>query len=210
MHIQYQDAYFLDGPQPKHWAERFELKNVPLSGRTRVLVWWRGEDSRNATLLHPFTLYASPIGRGAGEIAGMAVHEMPADMGERIRSKFMALQAMGVQASYDEAAKALTILGAQVPVNTAPETRQQRVGGKPPAESMGKTLRIGSKRYRIAEFFDRDAAQPIREAMAELDMSRNSVLSALYMLNKDTGVGYEVVGDAARLVVPKGWEIYEF
>ncbi len=44
----------------------------------------------------------------------------------------------------------------------------------------------------------------VREAMAEFSMTRSNALSYLYMLQKDHGIGYDLVGDTATVKLPEG------
>ena len=64
-------------------------------------------------------------------------------------------------------------------------------------------MKRSSKRGKILEFFMPNA-RSIREAMAEFGHTRSNVLSHLFMLQKDHGVGYTLVGDAATVALPPG------
>ena len=65
-----------------------------------------------------------------------------------------------------------------------------------------------SKRGEVAAFFMQDEPQSLHEAMARLGLTRSGVLSHLFTLNKGHGVGYELVSDCARLVVPDGFDLF--
>jgi hypothetical protein len=53
------------------------------------------------------------------------------------------------------------------------------------------------------------ASRSVREAMAELDLTRSGVLSHLFALNRDHGIGYQLAADCATVLVPEGWDPFE-
>ena len=42
--------------------------------------------------------------------------------------------------------------------------------------------------------------------MAEFSITRSNVLSQLFLLTKDNGIGYELKGDTAVVIMPPGCE----
>jgi len=63
--------------------------------------------------------------------------------------------------------------------------------------------KVSSKRGKFLKWFlDNDNSRSIREVMAEFTMTRSNALSYLYMLQKDHGIGYVLVGDIATVELP--------
>lgn len=65
------------------------------------------------------------------------------------------------------------------------------------------------KRATVARMFV-NGFFPIAEAMAKLDLDRSAVLSHLFTINKENGLGYELSDDSsqARLIVPDGHVVF--
>lgn len=112
----------------------------------------------------------------------------------------------GFQVDYNMAARVLKELGAEVPtiVPTAKEGEEEKErGGKPVEDKLLKPIKRTSKRGKVLDWFlAKDEARSIREAMAEFEASRSSVLSFLHNLNKDHGIGYRLIGDTAVVTLP--------
>ena len=83
------------------------------------------------------------------------------------------------------------------------EDANKERGGKPVADNLLKPVKRDGKRGKVLEWFmDTGEARSVREAMAEFEASRSSVLSYLHNLNKDHGIGYVLVGDTALVSMP--------
>ena len=66
-----------------------------------------------------------------------------------------------------------------------------------------KPVKRSGKRGKFLQWFlEGEGSRSVREAMAEFGMSRSNALSYLYMLQKDHGIGYELVGDIATIKLP--------
>jgi hypothetical protein len=64
--------------------------------------------------------------------------------------------------------------------------------------------REGKRGKFLAWFLEKGGSASVREAMAEFGISRSNALSYLFLLKKDHGIGYELVGDSASIALPKG------
>lgn len=128
------------------------------------------------------------------------------DLAKLITDKWEAFAASNSQVDYNLAARVLKELGAPVPT-AMPTAREEDAnkerGGKPVEDKLLKPVKRNGKRGKVLEWFtETDEARSIREAMAEFEASRSSILSYLHNLNKDHGIGYTLVGDTALVTIP--------
>lgn len=213
--MRYVSIYYQRGPAPKGSSLRFEIRDPPTSGWSRALVI-PGEKS--STVFCPFTFESHRISNHASELTGskpikewdeQAFREQ---IGGIVTNRWAYWTKMGFQKAYDVAAVVLTNLGLPVPKTVLPELKEgeERVsrGGKEINHEALRQVRKGSKRGRVAEFFLSDEPQSIREAMARLDLTRSGVLSHLFGLNRYHGIGYVLVNDCARLLVPDDFDLF--
>ena len=216
--VRYQPVYYIRGTVPKGSGTRsYYIKDPPTSGQSRAFVLGDNE-ARLLTIFCPFTLQSSQVGPEAGEIAGFEPEQMTeegvAKLVDLITRKWYEFVGMGFQRDYDVAALVLTKLNAEVPkvsLADAPDPvreRKERRGGKPHADELRKPVGRKTKRGQVADFFLGSEQKSIRECMARLGMTRNSVLSALHVLHKDHGLGYETVNDTANILIPIDWDIW--
>lgn len=77
-------------------------------------------------------------------------------------------------------------------------------GGKPAAEKVLKPIKVGSKVHAVLEYFNKEHGASVTEAMTHFKTTRSNVLSGLFLLNKNHGLGYVLRGDVAVLTVPPG------
>lgn len=212
--IEMRRVYYVRGGAPKYWPLRYEVSDPPTSGFSRALVI-RGE--KRSTLFCPYTLFAYQVSNKCGELQGELCELDPAKMGDVITRSWEMCVRLGFQRDFGVAAMVLTELGQPVPKFLPPPVDVHRGddegkgrGGKPVAEDALKPCNPSSKRADVARFFMTDEPQSLHEAMAKLGLTRSGVLSHLFTLNKDHGVGYELVRDCARLIVPEGFDLFDW
>jgi len=117
-------------------------------------------------------------------------------------------QRYGWQSNYDIAVKIFTILGAKIPeqVKTGGEVDTRKKGGKPMADTLTKPVKLNSKRGKFLKFvMDRENSAEVLACMIEFDTTRSNVLSYFFQLNKDHGIGYELIGGTASIQLPQKW-----
>jgi hypothetical protein len=212
--VEFARIYFVRGTAPKHWDHQWEVDDPPASGYSHAAVV-RGE--KRSTILCPYTLQAYQVTNKSGEIATARFEAVqPEKLGGFINRAWETFAALGIQRDYEVAAMVLTSLGLPVPKLTAPPKLDaegnevvERRGGKPVNEEALSPCKRTSKRGQVAEFF-LSGPQSVLEAMAKLDLTRSGVLSHLFTLNKDHGVGYELLGEQARLIVPEGFDLFAY
>lgn len=109
------------------------------------------------------------------------------------------------QKDFDTAALIMRKLDLPVPLIERADGQADRVsGGKEVSDSgLSKPVKKESRKGQVLAFFWPET-KSIRECMAEMGISRSNVLSQLYLLQKDHGIGYELKNDAAIITMPNG------
>lgn len=136
---------------------------------------------------------------------------MIARMRERLPKKWAEIMAYGwTQKDFDTAAIIMRKLNLTVPlIERAPGEPDKVSGGKEVSKALTKPVKQSSRKGQVLAFFWPES-KSIRECMAEMGISRSNVLSQLYLLQKDHGIGYELKNDAAVISMPEGctnpWE----
>ena len=200
--------YWVRGQLPKGSRLRNDISDPPCSGYQRAFVM-RGE--KRSTILCPYSLEAFTVTNSGIEIA-MAKDppEFRRDwIVDLMRRKWVEMQTRGWTKSYDVAAMVFRRLGEEVPAQIARDGEEdtKKRGGKETGTRLLKPVKRESKRGRfLAWFLEGECTRSVREAMAEFGMSRSNALSYLYMIQKDHGIGYELVGDMATVTLPDGCE----
>lgn len=204
--VDWMRVYHQQGPSPKGSLLRFASKNPPCSG-------WIGSvllrGSKRTTLFCPYTFTSNQVRNDCAELE-TAVEQRPsmkpARLVELMRRKWSEYQNMGMSVDYDTAALVFRKLGAAVPESVLKGgKRDDRVkGGKDAASELTKPVKRDSKRGRFLQYLLENGGNvPVRELMAEFEMTRSNALSYLYMLTKDHGIGYELQGEDAVLNPPE-------
>lgn len=210
------DVYYYRGSVPKHWGVYPSIKEPPNSGQSTALVIDPGgaSEKRRLTLFCPYTLqdYKLPVDAIELRAELLMTASRRRWFVEKIREKWEQSCRFGWQRSYDVAALVLTRLGGEVPT-TAPAAseevrarREEKRGGKRAGRELVKPVRKESKRGQVAALFLEQNVRSLREAMARLGMTRSGVLTHLFGLHRDHGLGYELTGDTATVTLPKGVE----
>ncbi len=211
--VEYARVYFVRGTAPSFWENTYEVDDPPATGYTHVCMM-RGE--KRTTLFCPHTLQSYQVSNKAGEVVTAERHPLEVDrLAYYINKAWKTYAALGIQRDYEVAAMVLSALGQPVPTYTTPPKMdaegneiEAKKHGKPVNEEALAPCKRSSKRGAVAEFFLQP--QSLLEAMAKLDLTRSGVLSHLFTLNKDHGVGYELQGDIARLIVPEGFDLFAY
>jgi hypothetical protein len=207
MPIRLKRAYFVVGPQPKHWENVYEVKDAPAGGYHWVLV---DDQDPYQFILHPQYLTTHKVSMTAGELKDVPERELnEAYWIDHIEKKLQYALGQDLEIDYQMVALFLSILkGEKVEVVKKPETSKKKKGGKPLNAEAFKPVRMGSKRGEVAHFFINEI-RSVEDAERELGMSRNNVLTHLFSLNKYHGLGYIVNGGMVELLTPKDIDIFE-
>ncbi len=212
MAIQMARVYFVRGSMPSSQRTRFEVKDPPTSGWGHVIVI-PGE--KRSTLLSPFTLETWQVSNLCDELKSAEYVECTGErISHYINTAWTECVKLNYQRDFGIAAMVLTEFGQPVPkfipapIVASYGREEQKRGGKPIDLDALKPCRVASKRGEVATFFMKDTPQSLHEAMARLGLTRSGVLSHLFTLNKDHGVGYELISDCARLLIPEGFDLF--
>lgn len=212
--IRFARIYFVRGGAPNYWKQKYEITDPPTSGHGHAVII---PGDKRSTIFCPFTLQAYQVSNRCGELASSTEVEYEPERlaGFIVRAWEEAIK-LGFQRDFGVAALVLTELGQPVPkflhppVDPDKQDERKSRGGKPVNEEALRPCKPGSKRGEVAAFFMQEEPQSLHEAMARLGLSRSGVLSHLFTLNKDHGVGYDLVNDCARLVVPEGFDLFAY
>lgn len=206
-------VYFVRGEMPSSQRTRYEVKDPPTTGWGHVVII-PGE--KRSTMLSPFSLEAWQVSNSCDELkSAQYVDIAPERLAFFINNAWEECVKLGFQRDFGVAAMVLTELGQPVPKFIPPpvdesKREESKRGGKPVDEGNLRPCKPTSKRGEVAAFFMQDEPQSLHEAMARLGLTRSGVLSHLFTLNKDHGVGYELVSDCARLLVPDGFDLFAY
>lgn len=213
---------------------RHEVRDPPCSGWGTCLVIDRETDDRGkpvkmATLFALGWFDSWQITRGSYEYQGLQHPDdyrlkkgtiTPLECEERLLARIKdalpkkwaeILKYGWTQKDFDTAALIMRKLELPVPLIERAEGEAERVsGGKEVSEAgLTKPVKRDSRKGQVLAFFWPET-KSIRECMAEMGISRSNVLSQLYLLQKDHGIGYELKNDAAIITMPEGctnpWE----
>ena len=206
--LEWKHVFWLCGDSPSSATLRNDVKDPPCNGWQHAFVV-PGE--KRSTIFCPYTLVAYQVSNHSLEIAGAVEPAAPFRHDwavALILKNWSDRQRLGLPADLDTAALVLRKLGAEVPVivlaKDGSEDTSSR-GGKPVGPFLKKAVPESGKRGVFLKWFlVANGVRSVRETMAEFGMTRSNVLSYLYSLNKDHGLGYDLVGDAARIILPEG------
>lgn len=225
-------VYWILGDMPSAARQRNDVKDPPTSGWSHCFLIDKG--GTMVTLFCPYALESFQVSRTCSEVVSMSMDDRyePAPMrpGDKHRTnirvgwlqwtderqeKLLAILKRNwdmhgnlktVGKDFDTAAMVLHMMGADVPLRTIAEGAEpDKARGGKEADVLGllKPVKPNSVRGKVLSFF-LPQARSVREAMAEFGYSRSNVLSHLYMLTKEHGIGYVLSGDSATILLPEG------
>jgi len=197
--------FWVCGTTPKNMT-RNDVTDPPTNGQQCVFVF-PGEKHWMAFCPISFTSYRLTVGgMEQKSFEGPTTEYSKEYLSEWLTQSWKKFATSNYQVDYNMAARVLKELGAPIPtaMPTAKEGEEDKErGGKPTADKLLKPVKRTSKRGKVLEWFiETGEARSIREAMAEFEASRSSVLSYLHNLNKDHGIGYRLIGDTALVELP--------
>lgn len=198
--------YWVRGATPTRSKYKNAVSDPPCSGWQHALVL-SGE--KRSTIFCPYTFEAYTVPNSCLEIA-TACEPKSYDLDRLyslIKEKWKTMQEFGWQRDYDTCTLILKRLGLKVPkqIMTGGGEDNRKKGGKDVGSALLKPVKASSKRGKFLQWFlDNDNACSVREVMIEFSMTRSNALSYLYMLQKDHGIGYILVGDIATVELPAG------
>ena len=203
--IEWLRLYYVRGNYQGRSGRRFnyEVKDPPCLGWQYAVVL-RGE--KRSTIFCPYSFDAWTVRNDCAELEGaIDMEDFRPDWFEgHMQSRWKEYQSLGFMKDYDTAALVLRRLGLPVPeqVMKGGEEDTRKRGGKPAADELKKNVVRDSKRGRFLSTLIHNDGGSIRGLMAEFSMTRSNALSYLFVLWKDHGIGYELIGDQVQVQVP--------
>jgi hypothetical protein len=202
-------VYWIVGPAPRTAVNRNQVTDPPNAGWSHCFVLPAG--GRRVRLFCPYTLLGYDVGEESSEFIGLTMPKKPLNpwWAEGLLLKNWDLNhGFGFQRDYDTCARVMAALGVAVPLKrdlpVDPAASPKKPKGKPAADKLTKPVPTNGRRAEVLRWFmDEVGARSVREAMAEFDTTRSNVLTVLFMLHKEHGIGYVLNGDAAEVVLPK-------
>lgn len=206
--LEWRRIFWVNGVSPRDSSYRNTVHNPPCNGWQSAFIV-TGE--KRSVVFCPYSFESFPMPNDAAEL----VRSLPNDVTTRTRiwmkdflqRKWQEYQTLGLMKDYDTAALVFRRLGMEPPQQLVKggEEDVREKGGKGPAPELLKPVRRSGKRGAFLQYFlDNFGSRSVREAMADLEMTRSNVLSYLFMLHKDHGIGYTLVGDTAEITLPDG------
>jgi hypothetical protein len=205
--LEWKHIYWIRGAISKNFKHRNAVTDPPTSGWQHAFII-TGE--KHSTIFCPYSLESHSVRNDLAEVA--LAKEPRTDFNldtivSMMRCKWEEFQGLGFQKNYDTCALVLRMLGQEVPaqVMTGGGEDTRKKGGKEVEASLLKPVKVTSKRGKFLKWFiDGGGSRPIREAMATFAMTRSNALSYLHMIHKDHGIGYDLMGDTASIIMPEG------
>lgn len=207
----YARIFWMAGVDPnKNPRFRSEVKDPPCNGWMGAFVLDKG--GKQVTLFCPFTFRAFPVTKQSAEYNGMVPQRFDAEgWQERFHRTWDENVQRGWARDFDVAASVMRLLDIEVPLSTIrvdEETGEEKTrGGKETKKALTKPVKRDGRRGQVLSFFlAAGGRRSILEAMAEMDVTRKNLLSQLFLLQKDHGIGYTITGDSAEVHLPEGVE----
>lgn len=200
------NVYFVIG-KPSETSKNNEVSSPPWAGQGDLFVLDKG--GKGVMLFAPWQCEAHHVSRRSYEYMGLRPTKAPFDREQALRAIHHGWNRAGmfsIAGAFDTAAQVLQMLGEPVPMRVVVEGAEpEKPSGGKEADALGllKPVKRSGRRGQVLSFF-LPAPRSIREAMAEFDVTRSNILSQLYLLQKEHGIGYELLGDAAKITLPPG------
>lgn len=223
----YARIYWVYGGSPQG-SPSSEVDDPPCSGWSTCFLIDRDPRAPRVQLYHPTTMKSWFVSRGSYEMRSVQAH---AEVFSRYRETLQAsMRARWAEhkrrgwsdSDYATAELVMQTIGAAVPGESewellAPaakpgpagqkEAEPRPVAGKPPApkaegSAFKPVKRTGRKGEVLAYFVD--GGRSSKEAEAKFGITRSNLLSQLFLLRKDHGIGYTASGDEVSVQLPEG------
>lgn len=204
-------TYFVKGVSPKNWIVKPAIRNPSVSGNAVALII---DGKKTSVIFSPITLEAWTVDNECLEIVRAKEIELDkekvADTITRMWEKCQLLHTTQGK-SFPVAASILKEWGYKVPTDIQRDDGEERKshGGKETDMDRLKPVNEKTRRGQVAALFKDGQTVSIHEACSAVDMNRSGLLSHLHGIHKYHGIGYELVGDCARLTIPDGFDIFQ-
>ena len=176
---------------------KFEVPDAPVCGESHAFVL--PSSDKTSSIVCPYNNFEATVSNRSGEIAMAREargwnHDLVVDI---LKSH----QELG-----QLTARVLAMLtGEDIGTVVVQQARQggKSKKGKPPADTLLKPVKPNGKRGKLLKaIMDNGNTEELAHLERVMKANRNSVLSFLFMLNKDHGIGYALTGGSVVIHLP--------
>lgn len=213
--------YWCYGEPPRELRLAHGVVDPPCSGWSTAFMLEASPEAKTVTLFHPGTMRSWSVPRDCYEMRSFQgrFEGFPLD---RFKDNLPRLYAEyrrrgDASAAFEVCARVIEAIGAKVPTEAEMGDLKPLERGPvavshapvaPKAEKVDKPFKPVKKDGRRGEvlqfFLDRKMHGSIDEAMKQFKITRSNLLSQLFLLRKEHGIGYAVSGDQASIQLPVG------
>lgn len=203
--IVYRRIYWQPG-QPKGARFQAEVSDPPCSGAQGALCLPEG---KRVKIFCPYTLKLYTVSDQSQEWAASDPMDLTPEVSQRLveimQRRWSLSEKLSLDANLPVAAVFIKALGGEPPqaefsAAVPQEDSKPAKGGKPMADSLLKPVKRESKVGQTLAFFLETPS--ISKACEKFNTTRSNILSRLFILNKDHGIGYILNGDSVVLQLP--------
>lgn len=204
----YARIFWMAGVDPNRNPRfRSEVKDPPCNGWMGVFVLDKG--GKTVTLFCPFTFVAFNVTKQSAEYNSLVNQGYnDAWMRKHLPKAWAEMVERSWSRDYDVAAAVMRQLGLEVPlsaIKVGDDGEEKTRGGKEVEAKMTKPVKKNGRRGQVLAFFlATGGRRSILEAMAEIGVTRKNLLSQMFLLQKDHGIGYAITGDSIQITLPEG------
>ena len=210
-------VYWARGDLESKSARINEVQNPPTIGWSHVIIM---DNPKQCTIFCPFTFQTYQVSKRSAEYASLRTPEQKLNitsLGKHLLEKWATWTKLGMRRDFGMAAIVLRAFGIEAPVTERsagleyddfgdpiePVIESNRKG-KQSEEELKKPVKRNSKRGEVLAWFLEDGGGPksVHAAMAVFKTTRSNILSHLFILQKDHGIGYSLASNTATVFVP--------
>lgn len=201
-------VYWTNGAPPDRSPRfRTEVKDPPCNGWMGVFIMDKG--GKTVTLFCPFTFTAYNVSKHSAEFNSLKAQPFDLKWHKvNFPRKWAEMVQFGWQRDFDSAAAIMRRFKMEVPLTTTltkDGEEEKTRGGKTVEVKLTKPVKKNGRRGQVLVFFlDGGGRRSILEAMAEIDVTRKNLLSQMFLLQKEHGIGYTITGDSIEVHLPEG------
>ncbi|WNO48486.1 hypothetical protein [Achromobacter phage SE2] len=210
-------VYWARGDLESKSARVNEVQNPPVIGWSHAIII---DGAKQCTIFCPFTFQSYQVSKRSAEYASLRTPEQRLNLvtlTTHLLKKWAIWVHLGMRRDFGMAAIILKAFGVEPPVTELsagleyddfgdpiePKTEGSRKG-KQSEEELKKPVKRTSKRGEVLAWFLEDGGGPksVHAAMAVFKTTRSNILSHLFILQKDHGIGYSLANNTATVFVP--------
>ena len=202
--IYWASVYWVVGNVPAGSTRRNEVSSPPNAGWSSCFVIDPDRESKTVKLFCPYTFQSFTVSRRSMEFDSLKPkHFVRQFFLTHLPQTWIEMRNRGWERDFTTAAHVMEAAGFEVP--EAGEQRPPKSiggGGKPAAKALSKAVKRTGRKGEVLTILM--ATPSILAVTEKLGIDRKNVLSQLFLLKKNHGIGYKVEGDAVEIELPEG------